>query len=113
MKLQVITKHKNTKFIPLENLILHTKKINGRKYIIDFTFEDIISVKEEYNMYEEVELDWYYRLHVRNKHVVEDLSSFTKVDLSFDMNTRTYHPEENDYNILNTSNFKIHNNDSL
>ena len=40
--------------------------------------------------------------------VVEDLSTFTKVDLLFDMNTRTYHPEEEDYNILNTSNFKIH-----
>ena len=104
---------KYKKFIPLENLILHTKKINGRKYIIDFTFEDIISVKEEYNMYKEVALDWYYRLHVRNKYVVEDLSTFTKVDLLFDMNTRTYHPEEEDYNILNTSNFKIHNNDSL
>lgn len=102
---------KYKKFIPLENLRLYTKKINGRKYIIDFTFNDVfIYGKEDYNMYEEIALDWYYRLHVRNKYVVEDLSTFTKVDLSFDMNTRTYHPQEEDYDILNTSNFKIHNN---
>jgi len=103
---------KYKKFIPLEHLILYTKKINGRKYIIDVVFRDMIHEKEDYNMYQEVALDWYYRLHVRNKQVIEDLSMFTNIDLSFDLNSKIFHPEEEDYDILNTSNFKIHNNDN-
>ncbi len=102
---------KYKKFIPLEHLILYTKKINGRKYIIDVAFKGMIHEKESYSMYrdEKAGTDWYYRLHVRNEKVIEDLSTFTRVDLSFDINTQTYHPEEKDYNILDTSNFKIHN----
>jgi hypothetical protein len=103
---------KYKKFIPLEDLTLYVKTINNRKYIIDFTFGETIYEKECYNMYKEVALDWYYRLHVRNKYIVEDLSKFSNVDLSYDMNSETLHVEEEDYNILDTSNFKIHNNDS-
>ena len=102
---------KYKKFIPLEHLILYTKKINGRKYIIDVTFKGMIHEEEIYNMYRDeiAGIDWYYRLHVRNEYVIKDLSTFTNVDLLFDVNAQTYHPEEEDYNILDTSNFKIHN----
>ena len=78
---------------------------------IDVVFKDMIHEKEIYNMYRDeiAGIDWYYRLHVRNEYVIKDLSTFTNVDLSFDINAQTYHPEEEDYNILDTSNFKIHN----
>jgi len=102
---------KYKKFIPLEHLILYTKKINGRKYIIDFGFDssDMIFQTENYNMYEEMVVDWYYRLHVRNENVVKDLSTFSNVDLSYNLNSHTLHDEQEDSDIMDTSNFKIHN----
>ena len=114
---------KYTKNIPLEDLILYTKKINDRKYIIDVVvkretmvshvdwnlcFEhSMIHEKEIFNMYRDETGDYYYRLHVRNENVINDLSTFTNVDLSFNINSQTYHDDK--YVSLDTSNFKIHN----
>ena len=98
---------KYKKFISLDELNLYVKKINGRKWIFDFDFEENRKW-EVYNVHNNP-FEWYYRIHVRNKNVVEDLSTFTNIDLSYNMNSGIMHQENLD--VLDTSNFKFHNYD--
>jgi hypothetical protein len=51
-------------------------------------------------------LDWYYRLHIRNKTVVEDFSEFIGVDLLYDMNSGDN--LHGDPDTLDVSDFKFH-----
>jgi len=98
---------KYEKFISLDELNLYVKKINGRKWIFDFYFEENRKW-EVYNLHNNV-FEWYYRQHVRNKNVVKDLSTFTNIDLSYNMNSEIMHQENLD--VLDTSHFKFHNYD--
>ena len=91
----------------MDELNLYVKKINGRKWIFDFDFEENRKW-EVYNVHNNP-FEWYYRIHVRNKNVVEDLSTFTNIDLSYNMNSGIMHQENLD--VLDTSNFKFHNYD--
>jgi len=99
--------HKKYKsFVPLKDFRLYVKKINGRKYIFDL---DVERSKEFYNLSDASDgdgMDWYYRLHIRNKTVVEDLSEFTGVDLSYDMNLGD--KLHGDPDTLDVSDFKFH-----
>jgi hypothetical protein len=98
--------HKKYKsFVSLKDFRLHVKKINGRKWIFDL---DVEKVKADYNLYieEPCIMDWYYRLHIRNKTVVEDFSEFTGIDLSYDMNSGDN--LRGDPNTLDVSDFKFH-----
>ena len=69
--------------VPLDKFRIHTVFINGKKWIMNLT----TSMHSNWNMYEEVHLDWSYRLHVRNQSFVEDMSTFTNIDFHYDLNT--------------------------
>ena len=91
-------------FVPLKDFRLYVKEINGRKWIFDF---DAVGIKSCYNLYvEKYIIDWYYRLHIRNKTVVADLSEFTGIDLSYDMNSGDN--LHGDPDTLDVSDFKFH-----
>ena len=94
-------------FISLKDFRLHVKKINGRKWIFDLDLEEGFE-KENFNLYieEPCIMDWYYRLHIRNKTVVEDFSEFTGVDLLYDMNSGDN--LHGDPDTLDVSDFKFH-----
>ena len=96
---------KYNKFVPLKDFRLHVKMINGRKWIFDL---DVEKTKEFYNLYIEKPCiqDWYYRLHIRNKTVVEDFSKFIGIDLSYDMNSGDN--LRGDPDTLDVSDFKFH-----
>ena len=84
------------KSIPLRKFRLHTIHINDKKWIFNLD----TSQRENWDMYEWTRTDWSYRLHVRNKPFVDDLSSFTGIDLSYDMNTGNHEQD--------SSHFKVH-----
>ena len=92
-------------FIPLKDFRLHVKKINGRKWIFDL---DVEKTKAMYNLYVETPhvVDWYYRLHVRNKTVIDNFSEYTGIDLSYDMNSGDN--LRGDPDTLDVSDFKFH-----
>ena len=85
-----------SKSIPIGKFRLQVIEINGKKWIFDLSTNS----KEDWNMYEKCHLDWSYRLHVRNKTFVEDMSTFTNIDLMYDMNTGDHEKD--------CSNFKVH-----
>ena len=82
--------------IPLHKFRLHTIIINDKKWIFGLD----TTRKETWDMYEECHLDWSYRLHVRNKPFIDSMSSFTGIDLSYDMNTGNHEQD--------CSHFKVH-----
>ena len=82
--------------IPLHKFRLHTTFINNKRYIFGLD----TTQKESWNMYKECHLDWSYRLHVRNQPFVEDMSIYTGIDLSYDMNTNNHEQD--------SSHFKVH-----
>ena len=84
------------KSIPLHKFRLHVIRINDKRWIFNLD----TTQKESWDMYREVRTDWAYRLHVRNKVFVDDMSSFTDIDLSYDMNTNNHEQD--------CSHFKVH-----
>ena len=96
---------KYNKFVPLKDFRLHVKMINGRKWIFDL---DVEKTKAMYNLYVETPhvVDWYYRLHVRNKTVIDNFSEYTGIDLSYDMNSGDN--LRGDPDTLDVSDFKFH-----
>jgi len=107
--------HKKYKsFVSLKDFRLHVKKINGRKWIFDLDLEEGFD-KEFYNLHIEKPciMDWYYRLHIRNKAVVEDFSEFTGVDLLYNMNSgNNLHGDPDTLDVMESSpdcsDFKFH-----
>ena len=84
------------KSIPLRKFRLHTIHINNKKWIFNLD----TSQRENWDMYRWVKTDWSYRLHVRNKPFIDSMSSFTGIDLSYDMNTNNHEQD--------SSHFKVH-----
>ena len=84
--------------IPLDKFRLHTVLINGKKWITNLT----TSKHSSWNMYEEVNLDWSYRLHVRNKSFVEDMSTFTNIDFHYDLNTGNHEQDSSHFTVHDT-----------
>ena len=84
------------KSIPLRKFRLHTIHINNKKWIFNLD----TSQRENWDMYRWVKTDWSYRLHVRNKPFIDSMSSFTGIDLSYDMNTGNHEQD--------CSHFKVH-----
>ncbi len=84
------------KSIPLHKFRLHIIRINDKRWIFNLD----TTQRESWDMYREVRTDWSYRLHVRNKLFVDDMSSFTDIDLSYDMNTGNHEQD--------CSHFKVH-----
>ena len=69
---------------------------------------DVENTKAMYNLYVETThvVDWYYRLHVRNKTVIDNFSEYTGIDLSYDMNSGDN--LRGDPDTLDVSDFKFH-----
>ena len=94
--------------IPLGKFRLHTVLINDKKYII--SLEPKTSAEERWklsghfepnwDMYEELRVDWSYRLHIRNQVFINDMIEYTGIDLSYDMNTGNHEQD--------CSHFKVH-----
>jgi len=84
--------------IPLGKFRLHTVIINDKKYII--SLEPKTSAEESWDMYEEVRVDWSYRLHIRNQVFINDMIEYTGIDLNYDMNTGNHEQD--------CSHFKVH-----
>ena len=85
-----------SKSIPIGKFRLHVIYINGKKWIFGLDTNE----REDWDMYEMCHLDWSYRLHVRNKTFIEDMSTFTNIDLMYDMNTGDHEKD--------CSHFKVH-----
>ena len=56
--------------------------------------------EHNYDMYEELRLDWHHRLHVRNRIFLEDWIKETNLRLDYDMFTGNHERD--------CSNFRIH-----